>query len=120
MSGSGLPRKIEKPWGYELLYALTPDYAGKLLFVRQGHRLSLQYHRKKDESMYLYQGKAIIEIEGNGGAMTSHVAEPGFCIHITPLMKHRVQAVEDTLLLEVSTSQLDDVERLADDYKRAP
>jgi mannose-6-phosphate isomerase len=58
-----LPRKIEKPWGFELLFAQTPQYAGKLIFVKKGHRLSLQYHEKKDETMYLFQGEALLEIE---------------------------------------------------------
>jgi len=113
-----LPRKIEKPWGFELLFAHTPKYAGKLLFVKKGHRLSLQYHREKDESMYLYEGKALMEIDGDDGQLTSLVAEPGYCLRIPPGTRHRVEAIEDTTLFEVSTPELDDVERLEDDYKR--
>ena len=113
-----LPRKIEKPWGFELLFAHTPKYAGKLLFVKKGHRLSLQYHKEKDESMYLYAGKALMEIEGSDGQLTSFVAEPGYCLRIPPSTRHRVEAIEDTTLFEVSTPELEDVERLEDDYRR--
>ena len=111
-----LPRKIEKPWGFELLFALTPKYAGKLIFIRKGHRLSLQYHKEKDESMYIYQGKALIEIEGQ---LVSSVAQPGYCLRIPPLTKHRLEAIEDTTLFEVSTPELEDTVRLEDDYGRA-
>jgi len=113
-----LPRKTEKPWGFELLFAHTPRYAGKLIFVKKGHRLSLQYHEKKDESMYVYKGKALLEIEGNDGQMVSTVAEPGYCVRISPLTKHRLEAIDDTTLFEVSTSELEDVKRLEDDYGR--
>jgi len=114
-----LPQKIEKPWGFELLFAHTPKYAGKLIFIRKGHKLSLQYHQKKDESMYLYKGKALIEIEGSDGQLRSTIAEPGYCVRIPPLTKHRLKAIEDTTLFEVSTPELEDVTRLEDDYGRA-
>ena len=113
------PRKIEKPWGFELLFAHTPKYVGKLIFVKKGHRLSLQYHEKKDESMYIHEGKALIEIEGSDGQLVQSVAQPGFSLRIPPLAKHRVEAMEDTTLFEVSTPELEDVERLEDDYGRA-
>ncbi len=74
---SKLPQKTEKPWGFELLWAHTPKYVGKLIFVKKGHRLSLQYHQEKDESMYIYQGKVLIEIEGSDGQLVSSVAQPG-------------------------------------------
>jgi len=114
-----LPQKTEKPWGYELLYAHTTKYVGKVIFVKQGHRLSLQYHEKKDESMYIYGGKALLEIEGNDGRMTSREVEAGYSIRIPPGSKHRIQAIEDTTLLEVSTPELEDVVRVEDDYGRA-
>ena len=114
-----LPQKTEKPWGFELLVAHTPKYAGKVIFVRKGYRLSLQYHEKKDESMYIYEGKAVMEIEGSNGHMVSTVVEPGHCIRIPPLTKHRIQAIEDTTLFEVSTPELEDVTRVEDDYGRA-
>ena len=113
-----LPRRTEKPWGYELLFALTPKYAGKVIFVKQGHRLSLQYHEKKDETMYVFQGKMLMEIERDGQMVQSELS-PGSSVRIPPLTKHRVKALEDTLLLEVSTPELEDVVRLADDYGRA-
>jgi mannose-6-phosphate isomerase len=113
-----LPRKTEKPWGFELLFALTTNYAGKLIFVKKGHRLSLQYHEKKDETMYFYQGKALLEIEEEG-KMVSKTLLPGQSIRISPLTKHRLKAIEDTTFFEVSTPELDDIVRLEDDYGRA-
>ncbi len=113
-----LPQKTDKPWGFELLFAHTPKYVGKLIFIREGHRLSLQYHEKKDESMYIYKGKALLEIEGSDGQMVSTIAEPGHCVRIPPLTKHRLKAIEDTTLFEVSTPELKDVVRLEDDYGR--
>ena len=112
------PRKIEKPWGFELLLAHTPKYAGKVIFVRKGHRLSLQYHEKKDESLYVYQGKVLTEIEEDGRQLVSNVVESGNCIRVPPLTKHRLEAIEDTTLFEVSTPELDDIKRLEDDYGR--
>ena len=113
-----LPRKTEKPWGYELLFALTPKYAGKLIFVKKGHRLSLQYHSKKDESMYIHLGKISMELEDTSGRGETRILEPGQCIHLPALTRHRLLALEDTTLFEVSTPELDDVTRLADDYGR--
>jgi len=113
-----LPRKTEKPWGFELLFAHTPKYAGKLIFVRKGHRLSLQYHEKKDETIYFYQGKALLEIEGSDGRLVSNTLQPGQCIRIPPRTKHRLKAIEDCTFFEVSTPELEDVVRLEDDYGR--
>lgn len=113
-----LPRKTDKPWGYELLFALTPQYAGKIIFVKKGFRLSLQYHKEKDESMYLLEGKTLFTIQPQNGEKTETVAEPGFCVHLPPFTTHRIEAIEDTTILEVSTAQLSDVVRLQDDYGR--
>jgi mannose-6-phosphate isomerase len=113
-----LPRKTEKPWGYELLFALTDKYAGKMLYVKQGHRLSLQYHEKKEESLYIYQGKALIEIEGEDGELVQKEMNSGDSFHLPPMTKHRMKAIEDTMFFEVSTPELDDVVRLSDDYGR--
>jgi mannose-6-phosphate isomerase len=113
-----LPKKTEKPWGFELLWAHTPQYAGKLIFVKKGHRLSLQYHQNKDETLYLYQGRAIFEVEGSDGQLAKSIAEPGYTVRICPHTKHRVAALEDATLFEVSTPELDDVVRLQDDYGR--
>jgi quercetin dioxygenase-like cupin family protein len=113
-----LPRKTEKPWGYELLYAHTEQYVGKVIFVKKGFRLSLQYHKQKDESMYLLQGKVKFSVQPQGGKMT--VGDPGYVLHLPPMTIHRVEALEDSTILEVSTPQLSDVVRLQDDYGRAP
>jgi len=116
---SKLPRKTEKPWGYELLFAHTSKYAGKVIFVKKGHRLSLQYHEKKDETLYIYEGKALLDIEGSDGRMVSKVVQPGECIVVPSFTKHRLKAIEDTTFLEASTPELDDVVRVEDDYGRA-
>jgi len=114
-----LPRKTEKPWGYELLFALTPKYAGKVIFVKKGHRLSLQYHEKKDETLYIYEGRALLDIERDGGHIVSREVQSGVSIPVAPLTRHRLKAIEDTVFLEVSTPELDDVVRIEDDYGRA-
>ncbi|MFC2070116.1 cupin domain-containing protein [Chloroflexota bacterium] len=114
-----LPRKTEKPWGYELLFALTDKYAGKLLYVKQGHRLSLQYHRKKDETLYIYEGKALVEIEGKDGELVKHEMLSGDSFRLPPMTKHRMKALENTVFFEVSTPELEDVERVDDDYGRS-
>lgn len=113
------PQKIGKPWGFELLFAHTSKYAGKVIFVRKGHRLSLQYHEKKDESIYIYEGKAVFEIEASNGQLVSNVIESGYCIRIPPFTKHRLEAIEDITLFEVSTPELEDIKRVEDDYGRA-
>jgi len=114
-----LPRRVEKPWGYELWWAHTPRYVGKVIFVKQGHRLSLQYHEKKDETMYVYSGKARLELGDEGSNLAATVLEAGQALHLPPLTRHRVEALEDTTLLEVSTPEVEDVVRLSDDYGRA-
>jgi mannose-6-phosphate isomerase-like protein (cupin superfamily) len=113
------PQRIEKPWGYELLWALTETYCGKLLVVNAGQALSLQFHREKDESWYLLEGRAQIDMAGAGETVpTSEVVTPGAAFRITPGTVHRVTALEDTTILEVSTPHLDDVVRLDDEYGR--
>ena len=114
-----LPKKTEKPWGFELLFAHSAKYAGKVIFVKKGHRLSLQYHQKKDETMYIHEGKAFMEIGDEKGHLTSKILQPDQCIRIAPGTKHRLEALEDTLFLEVSTAEIEDVVRLQDDYGRA-
>jgi mannose-6-phosphate isomerase-like protein (cupin superfamily) len=112
-------RKVEKPWGHELIWALTGVYCGKLLFVKSGHSLSLQFHREKDESWLIHSGRAKLEL-GEVGAPMLHeeVIGPGAAFHYPPGTVHRVTALEDTTILEVSTPQLDDVVRLEDAYGR--
>ena len=113
-------RRIDKPWGYELIWALTGDYAGKVLFVRAGHSLSLQFHREKDESWYIQSGRAKLELGSSGDAvLTEEVIAAGASFRFRPGTVHRVTALEDTTILEVSTPELDDVVRLDDAYGRA-
>jgi len=112
-----LPQRNEKPWGYELLWAFTPQYAGKVLVVKKGYRLSLQYHAEKDESLYVQSGKVRFTLFPNGKMMES-VGEAGFCIHFPPGTVHRLEALEESVVLEVSTPQISDVFRLEDDYGR--
>ncbi len=112
-------RKIEKPWGYEVIWATTELYCGKLLFVRAGEELSLQFHREKDETIYVHEGRLEFEIGDEAGAVASEVVTPGTAFRLRPGTLHRLRALEDSLLFEVSTSQLDDVVRLEDRYGRA-
>lgn len=114
------PQRVDKPWGYELIWALSDAYCGKLLFVRAGQALSLQYHELKDESWYVQGGRAELQLSTIGGD-DRRVREivPGDCFRFRPGTVHRVRAIEDTLIFEVSTPDLDDVVRLQDDYGRA-
>ena len=113
-------RKVEKPWGYELIWALTDVYCGKLLFVKAGHSLSLQFHREKDESWYVQSGRAKLELGSVGDpVLNEEVVGPGACFRYRPGTVHRITAIEDTTVLEVSTPHLDDVVRLEDSYGRA-
>lgn len=111
-------RRIDKPWGHEVLFAHTDRYAGKLLVIKQGHRLSLQYHQKKDEAFFVQSGRARIELESADGVKSVVILEPGEALHLTPGTRHRTEALEDTVIFEVSTPELDDVVRLSDDYGR--
>jgi mannose-6-phosphate isomerase len=112
------PRKVEKPWGWELVWAEADDYAGKLLFVRAGESLSLQYHEVKDESWLVQEGRARLELGEVGGKLETMEIVPGDAFRFHPRTVHRVTAVEDTLVIEVSTSHLTDVVRLEDRYGR--
>ncbi|MFL5928176.1 MAG: cupin [Gaiellaceae bacterium] len=113
-------RKIEKPWGHELIWAVTGVYCGKVLFVKKGHSLSLQFHREKDESWLIHSGRAKLEL-GEAGApmLQEEVVAAGAAFHYPPGTVHRLTALQDTTILEVSTPQLDDVVRLEDAYGRA-
>ncbi len=113
------PRTVEKPWGSELIWAHTSAYAGKILFVKAGESLSLQFHNEKDESWYVLEGRARVELGKAGeGMLEEAVIGAGQAFHFPPGTVHRVKALEDTRILEVSTPQLDDVVRLEDDYGR--
>jgi len=114
------PRRVEKPWGWELIWAHADTYVGKVLFVRAGHSLSLQFHREKDESWYVESGRAKLELGETGNAvLNAEVISAGACFRYRPGTVHRVTAIEDTTIIEVSTPQLDDVVRLEDKYGRA-
>jgi mannose-6-phosphate isomerase len=114
------PRKVEKPWGHELIWAEAEQYVGKVLFVAAGQSLSLQFHREKDESWYVLEGRAKLELAAVGEkAPSSEIVTPGAAFRITPGTVHRVSALDDTTILEVSTPQLEDVVRLEDAYGRA-
>ena len=113
------PRRVEKPWGWELIWAETDRYVGKILFVAAGQSLSLQYHERKDESWFVQSGKAKLELGSSGEAVLNEVPiGPGEAFHYPPRTVHRVTALEDTTILEVSTPHLDDVVRLEDAYGR--
>jgi mannose-6-phosphate isomerase len=114
------PKRVEKPWGYELVWAISEQYAGKLLSVNAGHELSLQFHREKDESWYVLEGRAELEFAAPGEkAIASEIVTPGAAFRIRPGTVHRLRALEDTVVLEVSTPHLDDIVRLEDEYGRA-
>jgi len=113
------PRRVEKPWGHELIWAVTDQYVGKVLFVKTGESLSLQFHREKDESWFVHAGRAKLELGSAGNAvLNEEVVGPGASFRFPPGTVHRVTALEDTTILEVSTAQLDDVVRLEDRYGR--
>ncbi len=111
--------RVEKPWGYEIRWAVTERYAGKLIHVDRGHQLSLQYHVQKEESIHVLSGEMDLQLESNSGDVETHRLTAGMSAHIRPGRKHRFVAVEDTDLLEVSSPEIDDVVRLEDSYGRA-
>lgn len=112
-------QRTDKPWGHELLWALSGRYAGKILFVKAGESLSLQFHKEKDEAWYVLEGRARLELGDAGqAALNEEVIVAGAAFHFTPGTVHRVTALEDTRILEVSTPHLEDVVRLEDRYGR--
>lgn len=111
--------RVDKPWGYELRWAITDRYLGKVLHIKKGEALSLQYHERKDEFLYVMQGAIDMELGGADGKLTTHRMKVGDTLHITPGTRHRPTAVEDTDIFEVSTPEIDDVVRLEDRYGRA-
>jgi mannose-6-phosphate isomerase len=110
---------VEKPWGYEVRWAVTDRYLGKILHVRKGEALSLQYHERKDEWLLVVRGCVDTEIGGENGELKPHRMREGDSVHLTPGTRHRLTAVEDTDIYEVSTPEIDDVVRLEDRYGRA-
>jgi mannose-6-phosphate isomerase len=110
---------VTKPWGHELIWAKTSRYVGKILHVRAGEALSLQYHRVKDETIMVLLGRLRFEFFAEGEEPRSQELGPGEPFHVTPGLRHRMVAIEDTEVLEVSTPELDDVVRLQDRYGRS-
>ena len=111
-------RRIEKPWGHEIVYAHTDRYAGKVLSIRAGERLSLQYHRLKEETIYVLSGALELVVE-EGGSLVTRTLSRGEGFHIPAGVRHRMIAHTDTEVAEVSSPELDDVVRLEDEYGRA-
>jgi len=111
-------RRVDKPWGYEIWFAVTDRYAGKIIHIGAGHELSLQYHRRKDESIYVVSGAMELELENEAGEVETHQLRPGDCQRILVGRRHRMRALVDTDICEVSTPDLDDVVRLEDRYGR--
>ena len=116
---SDLPTRVDKPWGYEILWAHTDRYVGKILHIEAGQSLSLQYHNKKDESIYVLKGQIILRIQQEDTLIVRRVSE-GDAFHIRPRLIHQFEAVTTADLLEASTPELEDVVRLKDKYGRVP
>ena len=113
------PGRVDKPWGYELIWAVAEAYVGKILFVEAGQSLSLQFHRQKDESWFVQSGRAKLELGAEGAEqLVESEIGAGDAFRYRPGTVHRVTAIEDTTILEVSTPHLEDIVRLADAYGR--
>jgi mannose-6-phosphate isomerase len=110
-------KRVEKPWGYELWWAVTDRYVGKVIHVNKGHALSLQYHNRKDETIFVWAGKILFERQ-EGDTLVGRELVPGDAVHVTPPTVHRMTALEDSDIFEVSTPETDDVVRLEDRYGR--
>jgi mannose-6-phosphate isomerase-like protein (cupin superfamily) len=111
--------RVDKPWGYEIRWAITDRYLGKILHVNRGEALSLQYHERKDECLLVSTGSIDIELGGPDGNLERVRMRSGDTVHLTPGTRHRITAVEDADIFEVSTPEIEDVIRLEDRYGRA-
>ena len=114
-----IPYRVEKPWGYELIWARTGRYVGKILHVNAGHGLSCQYHNQKDETLHVLQGEVVMTLEPPGGQVERRVLKTGQSLHIPAKLIHQLDALVDSDVLEASTPELDDLVRLKDRYGRA-
>jgi mannose-6-phosphate isomerase len=112
-----VPYRVDKPWGYELVWARTDRYVGKLLHVRAGHVLSLQYHNRKDETMHVLRGELVLRTQP-ADRLEERAFHAGDTVHIPPKLIHQIEAVVDSDVLEASTPELDDLVRLQDRYGR--
>jgi mannose-6-phosphate isomerase len=117
-TGAFRPTRVDKPWGHELIWAHTDRYVGKVLHVRAGHALSLQYHETKDETIYLLRGRMRFEVGSDVGSLEQVELSEGQSFRIRRGTVHRMVAVTDVDILEASTPHLDDVVRLEDRYGR--
>jgi quercetin dioxygenase-like cupin family protein len=111
-------RRVDKPWGHELIWAHTDQYVGKILLIETGRRLSLQRHELKDESIYVLSGRLLLTLEDDAGEVRTEELGPAEHRHIPVGRVHRYEALERCEILEVSTPELDDVVRLEDDFGR--
>ena len=109
--------RVDKPWGYELHWAKTERYVGKVIHINKGHALSLQYHNIKDETIFVWAGKILFEMEVDG-KLIGREMRPGEAVHVTPKTVHRMTAIDDSDVFEASTPELQDVVRLEDRYGR--
>lgn len=112
------PRRVEKPWGHEEIWAETARYVGKTLVIRAGHRLSLQHHEVKDETLRMVSGELSLTLEDAQGTLRDLTLTVGQAVRIPPGRRHRMLAITDVELVEVSTPELDDIIRHEDDYGR--
>ncbi|MGV1049896.1 MAG: cupin domain-containing protein [Solirubrobacterales bacterium] len=119
MRGPQEPKIVAKPWGSEVWFAHTPQYAGKLLRISAGERLSVQLHQHKDETSYLLSGRVVLHQGDDEATLRATEVEPGSSWRNEPGLVHSLEAIEDSVVIEVSTPELDDVVRLADPYGRA-
>jgi mannose-6-phosphate isomerase len=113
-----LPRRIDKPWGHELIWAWTQRYVGKILTIETGKRLSLQYHERKDEWIHVLDGRLRLTLESEDGDTETRELGAGESAHVQAGRTHRYEAIETCRLIEVSTPELEDVVRVEDDYGR--
>ena len=118
MDDSETATRVDKPWGHELIWALTDRYVGKILFIEAGKRLSLQYHEEKDESIFVLEGRMVLHLEDSKGELQSSEMEQGDSHRIPVGARHRFAAIEDTRLVEVSSPEIEDVVRVEDDFGR--
>ncbi|HVS99060.1 MAG TPA: cupin [Solirubrobacterales bacterium] len=117
-AGSDPQQRVEKPWGHEVWWAQTDHYAGKLLVIEAGEKLSVQVHREKDETSYLLSGRMRLWQGPSEDELVERTIEPGASWRNRPGVVHTIEAIEESTVLEVSTPQLDDVVRLSDRYGR--
>ena len=118
MSTEATQRRVDKPWGHELIWVLTDRYCGKQITIETGRRLSLQYHERKDEAVFVISGRLRLHYEDDDGRMAARDMGPGESAHVPVGRRHRFEAIERVELIEVSTPELEDVVRVEDDFGR--